>query len=128
MVPGPEPQQGPPPQTGDAADLGARGKQSSVTGQQDKIQQIPLMVVHWNAEGITNKKPELLEFLRKNKVDILCPQETHLTDNHRVFVRGYELSRHDRTARHKGGVLTLVTNNVPPVEAHRSGDDGTEFV
>ena len=76
---------GSPSATGDAADLGARGKQSSVTGQQDKIQQIPLIVVHWNAEGIKNKKLELQEFLRNNKVDILCAQETHLTNNHRFF-------------------------------------------
>ena len=49
------------------------------------------MVVHWNAEGIKNKKPELQEFLRNNKVDIFCAQETHLTDNHRFLARSYEL-------------------------------------
>ena len=108
-----------------SADFGVRGKQSRTTGQEN---QPPLRVVHWNAEGIRNKKPELQEFMHRNQVDILCAQEMHLTDKHRFFMRGYEFFRHDRTTRHKRGVLTLVRNNLPAVESNRSKDDSVEFI
>ena len=113
--------------TGGSADFGARRKQSRTTGQQ-KQSKIPLTVAQWNAEGIRNKKPELQEFLRKFKVDILCAQETHLTENHRFFIRGYEVFRHDRTNKHKGGVIILVKNHLAAVEAHRMEEDGTESI
>ena len=43
-------------------------------------------------------------------VDIICIQETHLTDAHRVTLRGYELFRHDRADLHRGGMVSLVRN------------------
>ena len=125
---GPRTSTGPTSATGISADFGARGKQSRTTGHQQQTPETSLKVVHWNAEGIRNKKPELQEFLRSNKVDVLCAQETHLSDNHRFFVRGYELFRNDRTSGHKGGVLTLVRNNIPSVESSKSGNDSIEFI
>ena len=38
----------------------------------------PLVVMHWNAEGVFNKKDELQNMLRSKDVDICCIQETHL--------------------------------------------------
>nr|KAG5709634.1 hypothetical protein BaRGS_001684 [Batillaria attramentaria] len=82
-----------------------------------------LVFVQWNADGLRKKKPELQEFLKKEKVDIICIQETHLTDAHRFSIRGYQLFRHDRIHRSKGGILTLIRNKIPAIEIGRSSGD-----
>ena len=82
-----------------------------------------------NAEGLNNKKPELQEFLRKENIDVICIQETHLLEAHRFFVRGYELFRHNRKSQHKGGLVTLVRNTIPAAEVKRSEENvGTEYL
>ena len=84
---------------------------------------VPLVFAQWNAEGLRKKKPELQEFLKREGMDIICIQETHLTDAHRFTLRGYELFRHDRADRHKGGIVTLVRNTIPAMEVGRSEGD-----
>ena len=54
---------------------------------------------------------------------IICIQEIHLTDAQRFTLRGYELFRHDRANRHKGGIVTFVRSTIPAVEVGRSGGD-----
>lgn len=116
---GPLASKGPTQATGASANLTVRGRQSRAT---DQTSQPPttLKVAQWNAEGLGNKKPELQEFLRKNNIDVICIQETHLKDPRRFFVRGYEPFRQDRKDRHKGGIITLVRNSIPAVETNRS--------
>ena len=58
--------------------------------------------------------------MKREGEDIICIQETHVTDAHRFTIRGYELFRHDRTDRHKGGVVWI---SIPAVEVERSGGD-----
>ena len=119
---GPEASNRPILATGASANLQIRGRQSRATDLPDT----DLTVVQWNAEGIKDKKPELQEFLRKNNVDVICVQETHLTEKQiKFFVRGYELFRHDR-AGHKGGILTLVKNHIPAVEICKSEGEELE--
>ena len=43
-------------------------------------------------------------------------------------IRGYETYRHYRESRPKGGIVTLVRNNIPPIEVQRSRTDDTEFI
>ena len=64
--------------------------------------------MQWNAEGVQKKKQALQVFLKENKIDIACIQETHLNQNIKFFVRGYDIFRRDRMTGHKGGVLTLI--------------------
>ena len=71
-----------------------------------------LNILQWNAEGIMKKKRDLAERMEKEKIDIVCAQETHLNVSHRFQVRGYETFRVDREGRHKGGVLMLVRNSI----------------
>ena len=85
-------------------------------------------LVQWDADGIQRKKPELTAFLRDNKVDVICIQETHLTKPRKLFVRGYESFRHDRTSGPKGGVLTLVRHTIPAVWMAESVDEEPEFI
>ena len=112
---GPSASKGPTQATGASANLLVRGRQSRATDQTNQPS-VNLTVAQWNAEGLRNKKPELQEFLRKNSIDIICIQETHLKDPQRFFVRGYEAFRRDREDRHKGGIITLVKTSIPAVE------------
>ena len=68
--------------------------------------------MHWNAESVFNKKTELEHILHEENVNICCIQETHLQSNKYFKVRDYRCFRSDRTDRSKGGVLTLVRNNI----------------
>ena len=66
--------------------------------------------MHWNAEGIANKKTEFEHFLHENN-NICCLPETHLQEGKLFKVKGYQVFRNDRQERKKGGVVTLVKNN-----------------
>lgn len=125
-APGPQPQRGPTTATGHGSDPSGltMDGQSRTNGQQ------ALKICHWNAEGVRNKKTELQHFLRDQAIDVCCIQETHLTETHRFFIRGYEVFRQDRENRPKGGLITLVKNHLPAVETQRSGqaDLDTEYL
>ena len=118
-APGPEPQLGPSQRTG----MNPRGKSRQEPQENQstlKTDSAYLVSAQWNAEGIRHKKPELQSFLKNKKIDIICIQETHLTDAHRFSIRGYEPFRLDRVNRHKGGLLTLVRNDLPAVLTAKS--------
>ena len=70
-------------------------------------------ILHWNAEGIQNKKAALSERLKQQDIDIACIQETHLKDNIRLNIRGYQVIRQDRIDRIKGGIMILIKNSIP---------------
>ena len=89
---------------------------------------VPLVFAQWNAEGVRKKKPGLQNDLQIHQVDIICVQETHLTGAHRFFIRGYQLFRHDRVNRHKGGLITLVKNSIPAVQTSQSNSEHLEFI
>ena len=78
-----------------------------------------LKIVHWNAEGVMNKADALKVFLHENNVDVCLVQETHLQEGKHFKIRGYQVFRNDRQGRHKGGVLTLVRNNIQAIEIKR---------
>lgn len=76
--------------------------------------------MQWNAEGVSNKKTELENFLFTNSIDICCIQETHLKEGKPFKIRGYNQGeRNDRDGTTKGGVLTLVRNNLRATESKR---------
>ena len=87
----------------------------------------PLKVMQWNAEGVSPKKEALAKFLDENKVDICCVQETHLQNGKTFKIRGYQCIRNDRDGRRKGGIMTLVRNNIPASELQR-GTGEAEFL
>ena len=124
QTPGPKPRGGPTMATGTSDSTGCpRVDQSRATGAKH------LRISHWNAEGVRNKKLDLQAFLKTNQVDVCCIQKTHLTSNHRFTMRGYETYRHDREGRSKGGVLTLVKNNIPSALCKRSEPaEDTEYI
>ena len=83
--------------------------------------------MHWNAEGVFHKVEELRNILVEKDIDICCIQETHLTEAKNLKIRGYQKPfRLDRKDRHKGGVLTLVRNNIHAAEGC-TNLDGAEY-
>ena len=66
--------------------------------------------------GDQHKKVPLTERLRKEDIDVASIQETHLNPDRRFNIRGYEILRHDRIGRQKGGVLILVKNTLLPIQ------------
>jgi ribonuclease HI len=78
--------------------------------------------MHWNAEGVNSKrdgyskKLELENILNEEQVSICCLQETHLNQDIAFKIRGYQCFRSDRKDRRKGGILTLVRNNIIAVQ------------
>ena len=102
---------GPPKRSGGTltSSRGTRGRGSRLhaTGTPNTIR-----ILQWNAEGVAKKKIALEKRLKDQGIEIACIQETHLTNNMRFGIRGYQVIRHDRED-HKGGVLTLVKNDYP---------------
>nr|KAG5698191.1 hypothetical protein BaRGS_030554 [Batillaria attramentaria] len=82
--------------------------------------------MHWNAEGVSNKKAELEQVLHSRDISVCCIQETHLQKDKTFKVRGYQCFRADRQDRRKGGVLTLVRNNINACE-EKVHLDGPEY-
>ena len=124
-IPGSQPRRSPPPTTGgtSASTRGARSRdqRKKSTGQQQpkdskEYTKKTLQMMQWNAEGVFNKKLTLTGKLHDLKIDIACIQETHLNQNNRFLIRGYQSLRLDREARHKGGVLTLIKKNIAAAE------------
>ena len=106
---------------------GARGRRRTATGR--NVKQKPLVLMQWNAEGVFNKKTELEQVLQDKEVSVCCIQETHLNKDKTFKVRGYQCLRADRQDRHKGGVLTLVRNNInaSEVKTYLEGAEYQEF-
>ena len=104
---------------------GPRRRNGNATGQTDKVK--PLVVMQWNAEGVFHKKDELQHMLLNKNIDICCIQETHLKEGKNFKIRGYQKPfRLDRPDRTKGGVLTLVRNNLHAIEVN-THLDGAEY-
>ena len=115
-APGSQPQRSPT----SATDCDSDPSSLTVDGQSRENGQHSLKIVQWNAEGVRLKKTELQHFLKLKAIDVCCIQETHLSSSHRFFIRAYEVFRHDRENRPKGGLLTLV-RNIPATKIQRSG-------
>ena len=84
-------------------------------------------ILQWNAEGVYQKKTSLEERLRQEDIEIACLQETHLKENQRFNVRGYQTFRQDRVGRSKGGIALLVKNTLSAKEFSVSTNDQTEI-
>ena len=123
-APGPQPQKGSTSATDCGSDLllMAGGGQGRATSHQT------LRIVHWNVEGVRQKKLELQQFPKAQKIDFCCVQEYHLNNTLRFSIQGYEIHRVDRADRPKGRVLTLIKTSIPSTEVQRSEKSDTEYI
>ena len=129
-APGPLPRRGPTPTT-------SAGPFDSVREVRDRDQRLHstdkdstdrmLNILQWNAEGVRGKKEALSYYLKTHKVDVACIQETHLKEEARFSIRGYQTYRKDRKSGHKGGALTLVKNSIPAIEMEVDSGDQSEI-
>ena len=103
---------------------GTRGG-SKATGKTKE--NTPINIMHWNAEGVSNKKTELQHFMHENQINICCIKEFHLKELMSFKVRGYQTFRSDCRGRTKGGVVTLVRNNISATETNRYMEEA-EFI
>lgn len=46
-----------------------------------------LNIAFWNAQGLTNKKQELINYMGEHKIDIMLVNKTHLKENNKVNIR-----------------------------------------
>ena len=129
-VPGPSPQRDPPLATGghptqpcEVRRRGERLQTTDMTGTNEN----KFNIMQWNAEGVSNKKEILAARLCQEDIDIACVQETHLNENRRFNMRGYQVFRKDRVGRKKGGVVILVKNRIPAQEIKISCTDQAEI-
>ncbi|KAK7116427.1 hypothetical protein V1264_002111 [Littorina saxatilis] len=71
-APGSAPQRSPPSATGGPfiSSCGARGRERKATGRKNsRAKDNPTInIMHWNAEGVSNKKEELEHFLYENSI------------------------------------------------------------
>ena len=128
---GPSPQRGPPSATGGHLTSSCQARRRGVRVRDTDPKETPtsrgIDILQWNAEGVYKKKIALTEKLHKENIDVACLQETHLKENQRFTMRGYQVFRHDREGRAKGGVAILVKNTIPVHEFTVSTNNQAEI-
>ncbi|KAG7188343.1 hypothetical protein KM043_008000 [Ampulex compressa] len=71
-----------------------------------------LKVCSWNANGLRGRLGELIEYLDRNKVDILLLNETKFTNKDKLKIKSYICYRKERD-NSAGGVAILVKATIP---------------
>ena len=80
-----------------------------------KIPYYGIKLVSWNVQHISNKLEEIKLILRTEEIDILCIQETfltNLTEDSQLLVENYNIFRKDRKLGLGGGILVFVHNRL----------------
>lgn len=73
-----------------------------------------LQISSWNANGISNKKSTLIQFLYDRQIDIMLLNETKLKRRDKLKIRGYTVLRKDRPNDERaGGVAILIRDEIP---------------
>lgn len=72
-----------------------------------------LKLCYWNANGLSQHKLELREFLQNNQIDVMLISETHLTHFNNFSMQGYTFydTKHPDGKAH-GGTGILVKNRI----------------
>lgn len=72
-----------------------------------------LNVHYWNANGISNKMPELREYLKQGEVDVMFVSEIKVSDTYRITARGYDIITKHRPNNRYGGIAVFVKKEIP---------------
>jgi hypothetical protein len=68
-----------------------------------------LNIVSWNCQSVSNKKPELLKYIDKHKIDIVLLSETWLSEKRDLDFHNFNCYRLDRS---HGGVAILIKKSI----------------
>ncbi|GJQ79034.1 hypothetical protein Trydic_g8736 [Trypoxylus dichotomus] len=71
-----------------------------------------LTAAFWNANGLSNKKTELEEFIQRHQMDVLLIGETHLRANDRLSLRNFRVYRTDREGARGGGTAIMIKSSI----------------
>ena len=72
-------------------------------------------IIQWNAQGLRNKKNELLELINENNASLIAIQETKLSENYHIRIPNYNIiskDGHYNRGQH-GGVALYIHSDVP---------------
>jgi exonuclease III/ribonuclease HI len=71
-------------------------------------------ILHWNAAGIKPKLPEFRQWVADHSYDIICLQETKLSEKWKLNLPGYSVVRKDNIDGLKAsrGLATLIRDNL----------------
>jgi hypothetical protein len=71
-------------------------------------------IILWNANGLSQHKHELHNFLIQNNIHVACITETHLTKTIKLKLSGYSIYRADHPdgTTHAGSAIIIATNLV----------------
>ena len=53
--------------------------------------QLNTSIIQWNAQGLRNKKNELLDIIKENNASLIAIQETKLSDNYNIRIPNYNV-------------------------------------
>jgi len=72
-----------------------------------------LRISTWNANGVSQHKLELAQFLPDNQIDVMMLLETHLTNKYNFQLRGYSFygTNHPNGKAH-GGTGILIRSRI----------------
>ena len=72
-------------------------------------------IIQWNAQGLRNKKNELLDLINANNASIIAIQETKLSNNCHIRLPNYNIIMKDGHYNHgpHGGVALYIHSSVP---------------
>ena len=73
----------------------------------------------WNANGVLNRKDELVSFLADHHIDVALICETHLKETLAFSVPNYRVHRSDRLDGRGGGTAVLIKNSIPHMRIPR---------
>ncbi|GJQ79305.1 hypothetical protein Trydic_g16172 [Trypoxylus dichotomus] len=73
----------------------------------------------WNANGLTNKKAELEEFIQRHQLDAILIGETHLRASDRLSLRNFRVYRTDRVGARGGGTAIMIKSSID----HHAGQE-----
>ncbi|KAL4089504.1 hypothetical protein QTP88_024529 [Uroleucon formosanum] len=77
------------------------------------INNLNLVIINWNANGIKKNRNTFAAFLSAHNVDIACVSETHLIASDKIKFNGYTTYRKDRLAvRPSGGVAIIIKSKI----------------
>ena len=83
-----------------------------------------LSVYHHNIRGIRSKLDQLNMFLKEEKPDVFCFNETYLKPSFKLQLENYDIIRKDRVWARMGGVMIAIKKQIAYIEIKNLIPDG----
>lgn len=89
-----------------------------------------LKIIYWNAQGLRNKRSELIQLINHLKIDIVLLNEAHLNHNKTFKIPNFITYRNDRSTKGKtncGGTAILIRRKIShqPIQIQTTNIENT---